>query len=102
MMHRRALACLLLVLLAGPPYLRAQSAPTLVSISPLGGQRGKAVDLEVRGSGLEGVSAIWLGPGSKLDSSSDSKAKSRRTKSTDGLEAHVQAVEGGSKVKVRL
>src|SRR5262245_7155771 len=61
-------AFLILLLLVGPQSLRAQAPPKLVSVFPFGGQRGKALEIEVRGTGLEGTHTVWLGPGSKLES----------------------------------
>src|SRR5690242_9303056 len=101
MVLRRAVAVLVALVLGGPPCLRAQAAPTLVAVFPLGGQRGTAVEVELRGTGLEGSHAVWLGPGTRLVPL-DSPAGTRATKGPDGVEAHVQAVPDGSRAKVRL
>jgi hypothetical protein len=103
-MTRRVFVLLILSLL-GPPGPRAQAAPKLVSVYPLGGQRGTVLEVEVRGSSLEGTSAVWLGSGSRLDSlkaPSATQAAIQWTKSPDGLEAHVEAVPDSSHVKVQL
>jgi hypothetical protein len=96
---------LFLFSLLGPQSLQAQAPPKLVSVFPLGGPRGTALEVEVRGAGLEGSYAVWLGPGSKLESlksPSASQANIQHTKGPDGVEAHVKAVQDGSRVKVRL
>ncbi len=87
----------------GPLMRCAQAAPNLVSIFPLGGQRGTTLDVEFQGAGFDGAYAVWLGPGSQFEpakSSSDSTPKSKRTKGPDGLQAHVVAVPDGSRAKV--
>jgi hypothetical protein len=91
--------------LVGPQDLRAQAAPKLLSLLPLGGQRGMTDDVEVRGAGLEGSSIVWLVPGSNLDSlrsASPSHAAASYTNSLDGLEASVQGVPDRARAKVRL
>src|SRR5690348_12951013 len=82
-MTRRAVALLVILLVVGSSGPQAQAAPKLVSLFPLGGQRGTAVEVEIQGAGLEGTYAVWLGTGSRL-------------------KAHVQAVPDGSRAKVRL
>src|SRR5262249_50932644 len=52
-------------------------------------------------SGLEGTYAVWLGPGTRLQSLKGS-AGSQYTTSSDGVEAHVLAIPDGSRAKVRL
>jgi hypothetical protein len=59
------------------------------------------VEVELRGTGLEGTYAVWLGPGTRLVSL-DSPAGTQATKGPDGIEAHVQGVPDGSRAKVRL
>jgi hypothetical protein len=97
MISRRSLAWLILLFLIGPQDLRGQSAPKLASLFPLGGEQGTTVDVEIRGVALEGTKAVWLGPGSQLDG-----PKSEWVKGSDGLKARVQAVQDGSRMKVRL
>jgi hypothetical protein len=79
--------------------LQAQGAPKLVSLSPLGGQRGTAVEVEVRGSGLAGAYAVWLGAGTTAEAP---KADAPRTRSPGSLSAHVRAVPGGGHAKIQL
>src|SRR5947208_8406168 len=98
MILRRFSAVLIPLALLGPYGLRAQAAPKLASMFPLGGQWGTAVEVEVRGTGLEGTYAVWLGPGTRLES----QAATRYTKGPDGLEAHVEAIPDGSRASVRL
>jgi hypothetical protein len=90
------LTVLVLYALAEVP---AQAAGRLVALYPLGGQQGTALEVEVRGSGLEGTDTVWLGAGSRLVGS---RAAAKCTKSPDGVEAQVAAVPDGSRVKVRL
>jgi hypothetical protein len=96
-----------------PHHLFAQSAPKLVSLFPLGGQRGTSLDVEIQGSGLTGVYAVWLGAGSTLLSPKSAAAaqatvNAGRTanppysKGSDGIAAHVKAVPDGSRAQVRL
>jgi hypothetical protein len=101
MTRRCILALLISSVLLGPPGLRAQPAPKVISVFPLGGQRGTSVEVEVRGTGLEGTYAVWLGPSSRLESLKSDSA-SPYTKGTDGVEAQVTAVPDGSRAKVRL
>src|SRR5215470_8385944 len=61
-MTRRAGALLVALLVVGTPGPHVQAAPKVVSVYPLGGQRGTALEVEVRGTGLEGTYAFWLGP----------------------------------------
>ena len=77
----------------------------LVSVFPLGGQRGTALEVEFRGTGLEGTNAVWLGPGSQPESvkvASASQPNRRTTKGPDGLAAHVTAIPDGSRARVQL
>src|SRR5262249_32960213 len=63
------------------------------------------VEVEARGSGLEGTYAVWLGAGSAvgpLESPFTSQAKVKSTQSPDGLDAHIKAVPDGSRVKLWL
>src|SRR5262249_10828912 len=81
------------------------AVPKLVTISSLGGQGGTAVEVEVRGTGLEGTHAVWLGPGSKLQSLRVPLATWVTipfTKGPDGLSAHVRGTSDGSRARVRL
>src|SRR5262249_9176996 len=102
---RLCVRALFFFFLVGPQSLWAQAAPKLDSVFPLGGQRGTTLDVEVRGTGLEGTHTVWLGPGSKLDSlksPSASRATLPYTKGPDGVEAHVRKIKGGSRAAVRL
>jgi hypothetical protein len=101
MTRRCILALLIPLVLLGPPGLRAQPAPKVISVFPLGGQRGTSVEVEVRGTGLERTYAVWLGPGSRLESLK-SGAASQYTKGPDGVEAQVKAIPDGSRARVRL
>ncbi|HJZ53516.1 MAG TPA: hypothetical protein VKE74_01075, partial [Gemmataceae bacterium] len=72
---------------------------------PLGAQRGTTVDVEIRGSSLDGSYAAWLGAGTRLDAppaAAPSGADARCARSADGLEAHVRAIQGGSRATLRL
>jgi hypothetical protein len=96
----RMIGSLAVLLLLG---LRLQAAaPKVAAISPLGGQRGTTVEVELRGSGLDGVHTVWLGPGSQLASAKVPFANIRYTKGPNGLDAHVAAVPDGSRAKVRF
>src|SRR5262245_50970763 len=101
-MTGRAAALLVALLVAGARGPQAQAAPKALSVFPLGGQRGTALEVEVRGTGLEGTYAVWLGPGSRLEPLPARPAANPYARSPDGLEAHVQAVPDGSRVKVWL
>jgi hypothetical protein len=73
----------------------------------MGGQRGTVSEIELRGSGLEGAYAIWLGADSEVVGKArklvpGSRGEVEYARSGDGLEAHVDAVVGGSSAKVRL
>jgi hypothetical protein len=98
---RPCLAFLIPLVLLGPHGLRAQAAPKVLSLFPLGGQRGTSVEVEVRGAGLEGTYAVWLGPGTRLESVKADSAFPH-TKGPDGVEARVQAIPDGSRARVRL
>src|SRR5262249_32027272 len=74
------------------------AALKLVSVYPTGGQRGTALEVEVRGSGLEGAYAVWFGAGCEMVPNSTAKGTGTGTKSADGIEAHVKAVPDGSRV----
>src|SRR6516162_7281097 len=100
MILRRFVALLMPLILLGPPGLRAQASPKVGSIFPLGGQRGTVADVEVRGTGLEGTSAVWLGPGSRLDPAAAGDGK--LTRGPDGVGAQIMAVPDGSRANVRL
>jgi hypothetical protein len=100
MILRRFLAWLIPLALLGPHGARAQGPPKVVSLFPLGGQRGTSVEAEVRGTGLEGAYAVWLGPGSRLDSAPGGHGKC--TAGTDGLAAQITAIPDGSRANVRL
>ena len=91
---RRTVIALVLLLLIGAHDLSAHAAPKVDSVFPLGGQRGTTVEVEVRGTGLKGTYAVWLGPGTGRESPS--------TKGPDGIEAHVKAVPDASRAQVRL
>ena len=104
MILHRLTAFLILLVLLGVHGPRVQAAPNLVSVYPLGGQRGTTVDIEIRGAELEGAYAVWFGAGTQMDSAKSATASqpnSKCTKSPDGMEASVKAVQGGS-AKVRL
>src|SRR5262249_50151354 len=106
MVLRRLVLVLLPLLLVGPQSVRAQAPPKLVSVFPLGVQRGTALEVEVRGTGLEGTHAVWLGPGSKWESLKCpllSQADLSYTRGgPDGVGAHVKVVPDGSRARVRL
>src|SRR5262249_49166124 len=89
------------LLLACAHGVRTQAAPKIVSVFPLGGQRGTTVEVEIQGTGLEGSYAVWLGPGTRLESPRSDVA-SQYTKGPDGVEAHIKAIKGGSRATVRL
>jgi hypothetical protein len=89
----RVIVSLVLLLIAAHG-LPAQAAPKVDSVYPLGGQRGTTVEVEIRGTGLEGAYAVWLGAGTRLES--------QCTKGPDGIEAHVKAIPDGSRAAVRL
>jgi hypothetical protein len=99
MIPRRVLA-LSLVLLAAP-VPQALGAPKLVSLSPLGGQRGTSVEVEVRGSGLAGAYAVWLGAGT-TQGPPKVQPDLPCTWCPGGLSAQVRAVPDAGRVKVRL
>lgn len=80
--------------------LSVQAAPKVATVFPLGAQRGTEVEVEFRGTGLEGAYAVWSGPGTRLVPASPTVAQ--HTKSTHGFEAYVKAVQGGYYVKARL
>src|SRR5205085_11275216 len=94
---------LISLLLVGVAGQRAHAAPTLVTVFPLGAQRGTVLDVEIQGSGLEASYAAWLGAGSRLEAPKPSAgpADAKCAKSTDGLEAHVRVVQG-ARATVRL
>jgi hypothetical protein len=98
---REMVTFLVPLLLVGAHGLRAQAAPKVLSVFPLGGQRGTSVEVEVQGTGLEGTYAVWLGPGTRLESRKAGPAF-RYTKGPDGVEAHVKAIPDRSRAKVRL
>jgi hypothetical protein len=100
MILRRLVAFLVPLVLLGPTGLRAQAPPKVVSVFPLGGQRGTVAEVEVRGTGLEGTYAVWLGPGTRLDPAAAGDGK--LTKGPDGLGAEIKAVPDGSRATVRL
>jgi len=63
----RFCSLLLLLIGVGVPQLGAQervnstnSEPQLISIFPLGGPQGRAVEAEIRGTSLKGVYAAWF------------------------------------------
>jgi hypothetical protein len=89
------------LLLACAHGVRAQAAPKIVSVFPLGGQRGTTVEVEIQGTGLEGSYAVWLGPGTQLEPMK-SDAACQYTKGSHGVEACVKAIKGGSRATVRL
>jgi hypothetical protein len=89
------------LLLACAHGVPAQAAPKIVAIFPLGGQRGTALEVEIQGTGLEGSYAVWLGPGTQLENLKSDLA-SQYTKASDGVEAYVKAIKGGSQATVRL
>src|SRR5262245_28084832 len=98
---RRMVVILGPLLLACAHGVPAQAGPKIVSVFPLGGQRGTTVEVELQGTGLEGSYAVWLGPGTQLESLK-SDVPSQYTKGPDGVEAHVKAIKGGSRATVRL
>lgn len=104
MLHRGVVALLISLLLAGTQPLPARAPPKPTSVYPLGGQRGTTVELEFRGTGLAETCAVWLGTGSRMESTnspSASPAKGTHAGS-DGLDARVQAIPDSSRVLVRL
>jgi hypothetical protein len=105
MVLRGAIAFLISLLSLGFQAIKTQAAPKLISAFPLGGQRGTALDVEVRGSDLVGTYAVWLGPATRADSPKSpvvSRANIKCTRSPDGFEASVKAVRDGSQVTIRL
>src|SRR5262249_11688340 len=98
---RRMVVILGPLLLACAHGAGAQAAPKIVSVFPLGGQRGTTVEVEIQGTGLEGSYAVWLGPGTRLESP-NSDVASQCTKGPHGGEAHVKAIKGGTPATVRL
>src|SRR5437763_7243082 len=104
MTARRVVPFLIPLIVLAHAGLRVQAAPNLVSVFPLGAQRGTVLDVEIQGSGLDGSYAAWLGAGSRLETpkTSASPAEAKCAKCTDGLEAHVRAVQGGARATVRL
>jgi hypothetical protein len=61
------------------------------------------LDVELQGSNLEGVFAAWWEDDVRLDSSGrPGRQGSQRARLGAGLQAQVQAVEGGSRVRLRL
>jgi hypothetical protein len=104
-MTGRVVACIIALLSLGLQPLEGQGAPKLVSVFPLGVQQGKTVAVEVRGTGLKGTYAVWLGAGSRLEdrkSPSTSQAGAKYTKGPDGISTHVKAIPDDSTAKVRL
>src|SRR5262245_43290153 len=89
------------VLLACAAGVPTQAASKIVSVFAVGGQRGTTVEVELQGTGLEGSYAVWLGPGTRLESPK-SDVPSQYTKAPDGVEAHVKAIKGSSRATVRL
>ena len=94
MIPRRALAFCMGLCLTGLVGPAAPAAPKLLSVHPLGGQRGTDCEVEVRGSSLEGASAVWLGAGCL--------AKGKFTQSPAGIEAFVKAVPDGARVRLQV
>jgi hypothetical protein len=76
------------------------AAPKLASVFPLGGEQGASCEVDVKGTGLEGSYAVWLGRESQFTVCA-SEAEVRHTRS-DGIEAHIAAVPDGSAAKLRL
>jgi hypothetical protein len=101
MFFRGVVVSLVALLVVGAGGPRVQAAPKIVSVFPLGGQRGTSVEVEFRGAGLEKTYAVWLGPGTRRETPKSDSA-SEYTKDADGLEAHVEGTPDGSRVKVRL
>jgi hypothetical protein len=103
MIRRSPVAFLIPLLSLGLPLPLAQAAipPKLVSLFPLGGQQGKTVEVEVRGSGLNGTHAVWLGAGSRLEERKSPTAP-QFTKGPDGISAHVKAIPDDATAKVCL
>jgi hypothetical protein len=78
---RSAAAIFIGMLGLGFPAL-AQAGPSLVTVFPLGGQRGQTLEVGVRGTGLTGAYAVWLGAGTRLDNrlpSAQANVKPART-----------------------
>jgi hypothetical protein len=82
----------------------ARAAPVVNQLDPLGGQQGTVVEVEVRGSALDGVFAAWLGGDTRLDPLEDPcpGQAGRTTRNGAGLQASIAAVNGGSLVRVKL
>jgi hypothetical protein len=90
---------------AREPKQARTPTPKLVSIFPMGVQQGKTMEVEVRGTGLTGTIAVWLGAGSRQGdpkSPSISRANPIDTKGPDGISAHVKAIPNDSTAIVRL
>jgi hypothetical protein len=100
MFIRYFLSVLAPLLFLGSGGLRAQGPPRVVTLFPLGGPRGTVAEVEVRGAGLEGAYAVWLGPGSRPGSAPGGGEK--YIKGPDGLGGQILAVPDGSRAAVRL
>ncbi len=100
MILQRVPALLIPLFLLGPHELRAQAPPRVASLFPLGGRRGTLAEVELRGAGLDGAHAVWLGPGSRLVPASSCDVA--HTRGPEGLRAELQAVPDGSRAIVRL
>jgi hypothetical protein len=96
--HRAFLLAWFSAGLLGP---HAAAAPQLLSVYPMGGQRGTVLEVEARGSGLAGAYAVWLGAGSEVMPFA-SPGKIQRTKSPEGLEAQIKAVPDASRAKLQV
>src|SRR5262245_39868538 len=91
MTARRLITFLVPLVLLGHAAQRAQAAPKLVSVSPLGGQQGTVVDVELRGSELNGAFAVWFGPGSRFEATKAPAAPGNDTKAADGKKSSATA-----------
>ncbi len=53
-------AALVVAVAMGAPAEQISKEPEVVSLFPLGGMRGTAVDVEIRGKSLKGAHGVWL------------------------------------------
>jgi hypothetical protein len=99
---RSAAAIFIGLLGLGFPAL-AQAGPSLITVFPLGGQRGQTLEVDARGTGLTGTYAVWLGPGTRLDNHlPNAQGNVKRTTGPAGIRAQVETIAGDSRATVRL
>jgi hypothetical protein len=88
-------------LLASSPAW-GQTAPRLLRVHPLGGQRGAVLDVELLGQALEGSYAVWLGAGTQLYEPSGQSRGAKLTRNGEGLQAHIKSLDKGGRALVQL